>query len=332
MEWVLSLYIDYNANDYGFQLVLERNNMAKLREFDINETDELCSLGKALSSPVRLEILSLLYDQSMIIGEIAKKLDLPASSTAFHLKLLEQAGLIRMEEQPGTRGLTKLCTIKVDHIAIDMVKKNTDIDEVFCVEMPVGAYSSCEVAPTCGLCGTTELIGNEDVEYCFYYPERINAGLLWTSSGYAKYKFANGVPKKRKAKRVSVSMEICSEAPGYREDWKSDITVWINGIDCGTWTCPGDFGGRRGRLTPPFWPNGSTQYGMQMIWEVRKDGSFINGEKATEVSVQDLCISDKPYVEVKIGNKPDAKYVGGFNLFGRHFGDYDQDIILTIEY
>ena len=41
--------------------------MAKLKEFDINETDELCSLGKALSSPVRLEILGLLYDQSMII-------------------------------------------------------------------------------------------------------------------------------------------------------------------------------------------------------------------------------------------------------------------------
>ena len=144
--------------------------MAKLREFDINETDELCNLGKALSSPVRLEILGLLYDQSMIIGEIAKKLDIPASSAAFHLKLLEQAGLVRMEEQPGTRGSTKLCTIKVDHIAIDMVKKNTDIDEIFSAEMPVGAYSSCQVTPTCGLCGPAGVIGNEDAEYCFYYP------------------------------------------------------------------------------------------------------------------------------------------------------------------
>ena len=190
--------------------------MAKLREFDINETDELCNLGKALSSPVRLEILGLLYDQSMIIGEIAKKLDIPASSAAFHLKLLEQAGLVRMEEQPGTRGSTKLCTIKVDHIAIDMVKKNTDIDEIFSAEMPVGAYSSCQVTPTCGLCGPAGVIGNEDAEYCFYYPERMDAGILWTASGFVEYKFANGVPKKRRAKSVSVSMEICSEAPGYR--------------------------------------------------------------------------------------------------------------------
>ena len=306
--------------------------MAKLREFDINETDELCNLGKALSSPVRLEILGLLYDQSMIIGEIAKKLDIPASSAAFHLKLLEQAGLVRMEEQPGTRGSTKLCTIKVDHIAIDMVKKNTDIDEIFSAEMPVGAYSSCQVAPTCGLCGPAGVIGNEDAEYCFYYPERMDAGILWTASGFVEYKFANGVPKKRRAKSVSVSMEICSEAPGYREDWKSDITVWINGMDCGTWTCPGDFGGRRGRLTPSFWPNGSTQYGIQTIWAVRKDGTYMNEKKVSDVTVEQLCLWEKSYVSVQIGNKPDAKYVGGFNLFGKGFGDYNQDIILTVEY
>ena len=306
--------------------------MAKLREFDINETDELCNLGKALSSPVRLEILGLLYDQSMIIGEIAKKLDIPASSAAFHLKLLEQAGLVRMEEQPGTRGSTKLCTIKVDHIAIDRVKKNTDIDEIFSAEMPVGAYSSCQVTPTCGLCGPAGVIGNEDAEYCFYYPERMDAGILWTASGFVEYKFANGVPKKRMAKKVSVSMEICSEAPGYREDWKSDITLWINGIDCGTWTCPGDFGGRRGRLTPSFWPNGSTQYGIQTIWAVRKDGTYMNEKKVSDVTVEQLCLWEKSYVSVKIGNKPDAKYVGGFNLFGKGFGDYNQDIILTVEY
>lgn len=306
--------------------------MAKLKDYDIDEMEELCDLGKALSSPVRLEILQLLYEESLIIGEIAKKMQLPASSTAFHLKILEQAGLIRMEEQPGTRGTTKLCTRKVDHVTINMVKRNPDINEIFSAEMPVGAYSSCHVAPTCGLRSVNGVIGNEDVEYCFYYPERMQAGLLWTSSGYVEYKFANGVPRNRKVKRISVSMEICSEAPGYREDWKSDITVWINGIDCGTWTCPGDFGARRGRLTPPDWPDGSTQYGLQMMWEVRKDGSYINGEKAADITVDALELMEHSYVAVKIGNKPDAHYVGGFNLFGKHFGDYNQDIVLSIEY
>lgn len=306
--------------------------MAKLQDYDIEEMDALCDLGKALASPVRLEILQLLYEESLIIGEIAKKMKLPPSSTAFHLKILEQAGLIRMEEQPGTRGTTKLCTRKVDHVTINMVKKNVNINEIFSTEMPVGAYSSCQVTPTCGLRSVDGEIGNEDMEYCFFDPERMKAGLLWTSSGYVEYKFANGVPKNRQVKRIAVSMEICSEAPGYREDWKSDITVWMNGIECGTWTSPGDFGARRGRLMPADWPEGSTQYGLQTIWEVRADGSYINGKRVSDTTVDQLHLMERPYVSVKIGNKPDAHYVGGFNLFGKHFGDYNQDIVLTIEY
>ena len=74
--------------------------MSKFKEYDVEEIDALCSLGRALSSPIRIEIMQLLYEEGMIIGDIAKKLDRPASSTAFHLKILEEAGLIRMEKQP----------------------------------------------------------------------------------------------------------------------------------------------------------------------------------------------------------------------------------------
>lgn len=306
--------------------------MAKLKDYEIEETKALTALGKALSSEVRLEILQLLYGQSMIIGEIAKKMNLPPSSTAFHLKLLEDAGLIRMETQPGTRGTTKLCTRSADHITINLVKRNADIDELFSAEMPVGAYCSCRVTPTCGLRSVSGTIGHEDREYCFYFPERMDAGLLWSSSGYVEYKFANGVPQNRQPKKLSFSAEICSEAPGYREDWKSDITLWINGTECGTWTCPGDFGARRGRLNPPDLLDGSSQYGLQTTWEVTCDGCYINGRRVSDHTVQDLCLMEHSYVTVRIGNKPDAQYIGGFNLFGKHFGDYSQDLILTIAY
>ncbi|WFR56740.1 helix-turn-helix domain-containing protein [Anaerocolumna sp. AGMB13025] len=306
--------------------------MAKFRNFHIEDTNDLCDLGKALSSPVRIEMLRLLYDKSLIIGEIAKELGLPASSTTFHLKILEQAGLIRMEEQPGTRGSMKLCTRKLDHLSIDLTNCNPNIDQIYSTQMPVGAFSSCVVTPTCGLYGADGFIGNEDQEPCFYLPERVNAGLLWSSSGYVEYKFANGVPKNRSAKQIAISLEICSEAPGYRGDWKSDITMWINGIDCGTFTCPGDFGDRRGRLNQPDWRLGGTQYGMLMTWTVDDTGCYINGEKAINGTIEELKLMDFPYISVKIGNKPDAQYVGGFNIFGRNFGDYDQDIVLTIQH
>lgn len=97
--------------------------MSKFKEYDVEEIDALCSLGKALSSPIRIEIMQLLYEEGMIIGDIAKKLDLPASSTAFHLKILEEAGLLRMEKQPGTRGTVKFCNRKVDYITVNLIKK-----------------------------------------------------------------------------------------------------------------------------------------------------------------------------------------------------------------
>ncbi len=90
--------------------------MAKVKEYRIDQVDEVCNLGKALSSPVRLEILQLLYRDSMIIGEIAKKLNLPASSTAFHLKNTGAGRADPYGRTAGTRGSTKLCNRKLDVI------------------------------------------------------------------------------------------------------------------------------------------------------------------------------------------------------------------------
>ena len=149
--------------------------MAKFKEYDVQEIDALCNLGKALSSPVRIEILQLLYEKGMIIGDIAKELDLPASSTAFHVNILEQAGLVQMERQPGNRGTAKFCRIKADFITVNLIKKNTDIDEIFSTEMPIGAFFDCKVTPTCGLYGPNGHIGDEDSEKSFYCPDRINA-------------------------------------------------------------------------------------------------------------------------------------------------------------
>ena len=35
---------------------------------------------------------------------------------------------------------------------------------------------------------------------------------------------------------------------------------------------------------------------------------------------------------LRIGNKPDARYKGGFNIFGRGFGDHGQDIRIEANY
>lgn len=306
--------------------------MAKIKDFTLENIKEICEFGKAISSPVRLEIIKLLYQDNYSISQIAEALELPQSSTAFHLKLLEAADLIRMEEQPGSHGTMKVCSRKQDYANLCFLPRSSQINQVVSIEMPVGSFVDCSIFPTCGLYTPSGVVGMEDKEYSFYLPERMNAGLLWTSKGYVQYKFPNQLPAGRLPVCLSFAMEICSEAPGYAEDWKSDITLWVNGIECATWRCPGDFGSRRGRLTPPLWPNGSTQYGIWVKWEIRGDGTYINGEQASKVRLSDISIPEKPFVAMTIGNKKNARYEGGFNLFGKTFGDYPRDILMEIEY
>ena len=77
--------------------------------------------------------------------------------------------------------------------------------------------------------------------------------LLWTPCGKVTYevdnKFCLGG---NTVEEIGFSMEICSETSFYRNDWKSNITFAINGVDIATYTSPGDFGGIRGRLNPDW--------------------------------------------------------------------------------
>ena len=118
----------------------------------------------------------------------------------------------------------------------------------------------------------------------------------------------------------------------YRDPWKSDIVVEINGKRLGTWTCPSDCGGRRGLLTPNWWSDTSTQYGFLKNWRVDRSGSYLDNQRLSDVCLDDLELGRQPYIGVRIGVPADAEYVGGLNLFGEQFGDYPQSLVLRIGY
>ena len=127
-------------------------------------------------------------------------------------------------------------------------------------------------------------------------------------------------------------MEVSSEAPKHHPDWPSDITVWINDIELGHWTSPGDFGGVRGNLTPAWQPADTTQFGLLKTWQITDKDCQVDGVKVSAVRLEDLAIHARPYISIRIGVKPDAKHVGGINIFGSKFGNYPQDIMLRIRY
>jgi predicted transcriptional regulator len=123
---------------------------------------------------------------------------------------------------------------------------------------------------------------------------------------------------------------MSSEVPGTDKKWPSDITVWINEKEIGIWTSPGDFGDRRGKFTPSFWKLEGSQYGILTTWEVTDNGTFIDRRQFSEVSLEDLALNDHHSIKVRIGITDKALHTGGINIFGKGFGDYDQDIVLKL--
>jgi predicted transcriptional regulator len=208
----------------------------------------------------------------------------------------------------------------------------TPRDQAVEMTMPIGAFVDCQVAPTCGLLSETGIIGMLDDPASFYESNRMDTQLLWFHQGYVEYRFPNRLPAGSLPESLRLSMEICSEAPLYNADWPSDITVWINGAEVGTWTSPADFGGEPGRLTPEWWTPRNTQYGLLKVWHVNEREAEVDGMRVSSVTIHDLHLAKSPFVAVRIGIKPEAEHVGGLNLFGSRFGNYPQDLILRIGY
>jgi len=278
------------------------------------EKDNAFAILNALASKIRLDILDLLKDKKLNVSEIANRLGIPQSTVSTNLKFLEEAGLIKVEIASGKKGAQKLCSSCYEEIVLQLPSmKRQPQENVIEVEMPVGLY--------------TDL----DVPKSFYEPARSTASLIWFERGFVEYKFPNNLPANKELKKLEVSMELSSEVVGTNKNWPSDITVWINGVEIGTWTSPGDFGDKRGKLTPKWWKLAGSQYGLLKKWNVTKKGSFVDGMKVSEVKIADLGIRNHTSIKVKIGIKENAENIGGVNIFGSGFGNYDQDIVMRLE-
>lgn len=294
----------------------------------------IAQICKALSSTVRLQILNILKNTAMSIQDIAQTLDIPVSTTALYIKNLEEAGLVVTETRPGVHGSMRICTCSMHSLYLQTLDYALDSkDNIVSMDMPVGSYYQCEVYPTCGLADENGVIEAYDSVKTFYSPARSRAQLIWFHKGYIEYRYPNIGNPLLDLHEISFSVELCSEATGYLENWPSDITVSVNGAEIATYRSPGDYGARRGKLTPPAWTNGRTQYGVLKSFSVREDGGYLDGELVNkDIGLKQLRLQEAPYISLKIEIKEDAKHIGGINIFGEQYGDYPQGIEMTLVY
>ncbi|EPX76590.1 ArsR/SmtB family transcription factor [Salipiger mucosus] len=288
---------------------------------------------KGLSSPTRIRILKLLHENGPTnVNVIAEQLELPQSSVSTNVRALEAAGLIETELRNARKGTQKICRTRYDELIVAFQRSfDSPRDDTLEVAMPLGLYSNCEVTAPCGICSPEGIIGLLDVPATFLEPDRMKTALLWFTSGYVEYQFpSNSSVLGAGLAGVELSMECSSEVPGTDPDWPSDITVSINGVPLGDWTSPGDFGDKRGRYTPQWWKLKGSQYGMLKTWSVTPQGSFVDGVRISDVTLDDLDLSAHRSIRVRIEVRADAQHPGGLNIFGRGFGNYDQDIVLRM--
>jgi Predicted transcriptional regulator len=278
---------------------IERDDSSeeKLNRILTTNLDEFIHIAKALSTDLRLEIFKALLGQPRNVVEISEMFGLPASTAAINIRKLEEAGLIQTELVPGTRGTQKICSAVYSRIVVDLAHVRSEPSESGVeVSLPIGQFVDSQVSAPCGILSERAIIGEMDEPRSFFEPERINAQLIWFRRGYLEYRFPNRTPRGAVIRHLELSMEICSEAPLHKRDWPSDITLWINGKEIGTWTSPGDFGGERGLLTPEWWGIENTQYGLLKTWRVNSDGSFIDGRNISGLTIDELELDDRPYL------------------------------------
>ncbi|MBD2867340.1 ArsR/SmtB family transcription factor [Paenibacillus arenilitoris] len=299
----------------------------------LSTDDKSLLVYEALASRPRLDILDWLAKRPMSVKEIAEALSFSSATVTVHVQKLEEAGLIVCSPAPGKHGRQKLCRLAADSFQGSIRTRSGSgyRDDLSC-SIRVGHYTDYSVKPTCGLAMASSFIGQLDDPRYFSDTRRFDADVLWFAEGFVEYRIPNYLLPGQRLARIDISMELCSEAPGSNEIWPSDISFELGGAPLGVWTCPGDFGDKRGVLNPDWWPSrNKTQYGLLKIVSVTEEGTFIDGVKLSDTSARDVQPAFGQHLPLRISVLPDAGNVGGVTLFGRGFGNYDQNIEIAFQ-
>lgn len=298
----------------------------------ITSLDDGLETFKTLGSDTRIQILNILLEnEQMSMNQLATELNISNGALTGHIKKLEECGLINISNESAGHGNQKMCSVTQDRIIVD-IKKPIDYKNVFETEIKVGQFSRHQVWPTCGIATSESVIGEfDDIRY-FNHPDRFTANILWFTKGYVEYTIPNLIPSNQRITQLSISAELSSEAPGIDNNWPSDISFYINDTKIGMWTSPGDFGDVHGMFTPQWWPQNWNQYGLLKLLVINDYGTYIDGLKISDVSTLSLHLDYSSDIRLRLAVENDSEHVGGITLYGKSFGNYDQDIRVAINY
>ncbi|MNB71821.1 Helix-turn-helix domain protein [compost metagenome] len=297
----------------------------------LSTSKESLLVYEALASEVRLKIIELLDERPRSIKELAAELYLSSAIVSSHVSKLQEAGLVSGKMCRVDGATYKICSLSANYLQIRLSRAQQTAQKVVEFSVPIGQYTDFEAHPTCGIATKEQIIGYYDDPRYFADPRRMDAGIIWFAKGYVEYRLPNYLASDQTVQEIEISMEIGSEAPKISEKWPSDIGFTLNGVDLGTWTSPGDFGATKGRFTPGWWHADVNQYGTLKVLRIRKTGTFMDGQQMSGISLDDVDWRKEQW-SFRITAEPAGRRRGGLTVFGRGFGNYDQDLNIRVYY
>ncbi len=298
------------------------------------DLDDSLLFFKALSSNVRIQILKQLnQEKELNINELANRIGITNGAMTSHIRLLEEAGIINTRSVVAKHGMQKLCSLRVEKYVIHIGHIGREYNQnSYSVEIAPGQYVDYDVTPTCGIATTERIIGVYDTPIYFSDTEHFQAQIVWFTTGFVEYEIPNYLPEQADIKEILFQAELGSEAASYNNDYKSDIHFYMNGRFICIWQSPGDFGGVKGFYNPDWWAPSMNQYGTLMEFCINKEGTFIEGKKYSDTTVDQLNISPGSRIRLRLSvpdGLPDSR---GLTIFGRGFGNYNSGMIVRINY
>lgn len=191
-----------------------------------------------------------------------------------HVGKLEEAGLVKIRTSSGKRGTMKIVKPCHDRIMIDMAPPKPE-RHCYVDDIRVGYYTASQITPTCAWLRSS----TSSVPWTILrsFPSRNAFGsILWFTSGYVEYNLPNHLLPGQTLTELQISFEISSECAATNDDYPSDIYFSLNGTSLGMWVSPGDYGSRKGYLSPAWWPESLNQYGLLKTLIINDRGCFID--------------------------------------------------------
>lgn len=292
----------------------------------IRLTEENLPFFEALASPVRIRIIHHLARRDANVKELAEAIGISSAIMTSHVKKLEDVGIIKSQRN-SRKG--KVCSMLNTNFSLEFPQYGRDSQYSYETAIPVGHYTVAEVEATCGIADEYKVIFGYDDPRSFFDARRSSAQLIWFANGFVEYTVPNYVTAPQTMASIEITAELSSEYPHYRDDWPSDIDLYLNGEYACMWTSPGDFGKKRGKLTPSWWT--SNQYGLLKSFRINGNGVFIDEEMVSGKTLRDFH-ADRGALRIRFAVSERGRRPGGLTIYGKKFGNYPQDINVRIGY